>query len=254
MNATASVVNAPANGVTVVIPVYNEEEAIGELLTEVFAALAPVRDFEVVVVDDGSADDTPAVLARARREHGGRLRVLRHRVRSGQSAAMRSGITAAAYPWIATLDGDGQNDPADIPPLLAALREPANHEVAMVCGRRRRRQDSWLKRISSRIANGVRRRLLRDDTLDTGCGLKVFRRELFLRLPWFDHMHRFLPALARREGAKVISMDVRHRPRTRGRSKYGVHNRLWVGIVDLIGVMWLQRRGKVVVSDEMENR
>lgn len=254
MNATASDVNAPANGVTVVIPVYNEEEAIGELLTEVFAALAPMRDFEVVVVDDGSVDNTPAVLVRARRQHGERLRVLRHRARSGQSAAMRTGIAAATYPWIATLDGDGQNDPADIPPVLAALQEPANRDVAMVCGRRRRRQDSWLKRTSSRIANGVRRRLLRDETLDTGCGLKVFRRELFQRMPWFDHMHRFLPALARREGARVLSVDVRHRPRTRGRSKYGVHNRLWVGIVDLIGVMWLQRRGKVVVSDEMENR
>ncbi|MCG3200977.1 MAG: Dodecaprenyl-phosphate galacturonate synthase [Gammaproteobacteria bacterium] len=254
MNATAPVVTAPASGVTVVIPVYDEEEAIGELLTETFAALAPMRDFEVVVVDDGSADDTPAVLAQARRQHGERLRVLRHRVRSGQSAAMRTGIAAATYPWIATLDGDGQNDPADIPPLLAALQQSTNHEVAMVCGHRRRRRDNWLKRTSSRIANGVRRRLLRDDTLDTGCGLKVFRRDLFQRLPWFDHMHRFLPALARREGARVVSMDVRHRPRTRGRSKYGVHNRLWVGIVDMIGVMWLQRRGKVVVSDEMENR
>jgi dolichol-phosphate mannosyltransferase len=253
MNATASVVNAPAIGVTVVIPVYNEEEAIGELLEEVFAALDGLRDFEVVVVDDGSADGTHDVLARARQRHGPRLRVLRHRARSGQSAAMRTGIMAAAYPWIATLDGDGQNDPADIPPLLAALREPGHAQAAMICGRRHRRQDSWLKRISSRIANGVRRRLLHDDTLDTGCGLKVFRRELFLRLPWFDHMHRFLPALARREGAAVVSQDVRHRPRTRGKSKYGVHNRLWVGIVDLIGVMWLQRRGKVVISDELEN-
>jgi dolichol-phosphate mannosyltransferase len=254
MNATPPVVNAPSIGVTVVIPVYNEQEAIGELLGEVFAALDPLQDFEVVVVDDGSEDGTHEVLSRARQRLGPRLRVLRHRARSGQSAAMRTGIMAAAYPWIATLDGDGQNDPADIPPLLAALRERGRAQDAMICGRRHRRRDSWLKRVSSRIANGVRRRLLRDDTLDTGCGLKVFGRELFLRLPWFDHMHRFLPALARREGAVVISQDVRHRPRTRGKSKYGVHNRLWVGIVDLIGVMWLQRRGKVVVSDEVENR
>jgi dolichol-phosphate mannosyltransferase len=168
------------------------------------------------------------------------LRVLRHRRSAGQSAALVSAIRAARGTWIATLDGDGQNDPADIPALLA--RAEAADSPALVAGWRARRRDTALKRLSSRLANAVRGALLGDRTPDTGCGLKVFRRETFLRLPPFDHMHRFLPALVRRDGGTVVNQRVNHRPRAAGRSKYGVMNRLFVGIVDLFGVMWLQRR------------
>src|SRR5579885_1594275 len=151
----------------------------------------------------------------------------------------------------ATPDGDGQNDPADIPRLLSAYAAAAGGDV-MVCGQRRRRRDSWIKRFASRVANGVRSRLLGDGVPDTGCGLKVFPRDLFLRLPWFDHMHRFLPALVLREGGRVEKVEVNHRPRAGGRTKYGIHNRLWAGIVDLLGVLWLQRRGNAKRIREME--
>ncbi|MBL8699267.1 MAG: glycosyltransferase family 2 protein [Alphaproteobacteria bacterium] len=224
--------------ITVVVPVRDEAENIDPLLAEIHAALA-TRDFEVVYVDDGSTDATPERLAEARRRHP-RLRVVRHRRSAGQSAGLLTGIRAARGTWIATLDGDGQNDPADIPALLARAQEGDAPEL--VAGLRAKRRDTALKRISSRIANGVRARLLGDRTPDTGCGLKVFRRETFLRLPAFDHMHRFLPALVQRAGGRVENVKVNHRPRAAGRSKYGVMNRLWVGIVDLVGVMWLQRR------------
>lgn len=241
------------SGFSVVIPVFNEAEAIDGLLREVFAALSTVSEpFEVIVVDDGSSDATPAVLSQCRHDLGPRLRIVRHRRQSGQSAGVRTAVLAARMPWIVTLDGDGQNDPADIPALLTARIDPADATPRLVCGHRRRRRDGWVKRLSSRVANHVRSRLLGDGILDTGCGLKVFPRETFTRLPWFDHMHRFLPALMRREGIGVIAVDVNHRPRTRGVSKYGVGNRLWVGIVDMLGVIWLQRRGKVVASDELE--
>jgi dolichol-phosphate mannosyltransferase len=174
-----------------------------------------------------------------------RLRVLRHGRSCGQSAALRSGIRAARGKWIATLDGDGQNDPADLPALLRAGREQGLGERWLIAGWRAKRQDSWLRKLSSKVANGVRRRLLRDATPDTGCGLKLFPRALFLELPYFDHMHRFLPALVLRAGGRVESVPVNHRPRHQGTSKYGVHNRLWVGIVDLFGVMWLQRRARL---------
>jgi dolichol-phosphate mannosyltransferase len=155
-------------------------------------------------------------------------------------------VLQARHPWIATLDGDGQNDPADIPHLLARLQAAAPEEdLHMLAGWRSKRQDSWLRRLSSKVANGVRGRLLRDATPDTGCGLKVFSRETFLRLPNFSHMHRFLPALVQRHGGRVVSVPVSHRPRERGISKYGLHNRLWVGIVDLFGVMWLLRRAHI---------
>ena len=220
------------------MPVRDEEDNIDTLLAEIAAALAG-RSFEVVYVDDGSADGTPARLAAARARMPG-LRVLRHRRSAGQSAALVTGIRAARGTWIATLDGDGQNDPADIPALLA--RAEAADSPALVAGWRARRRDTALKRLSSRLANAVRGALLGDRTPDTGCGLKVFRRETFLRLPPFDHMHRFLPALVRRDGGTVVNQRVNHRPRAAGRSKYGVMNRLFVGIVDLFGVMWLQRR------------
>jgi len=224
--------------ISVVVPVRDEEDNIDTLLAEIAAALAG-RSIEVVYVDDGSADATPARLAAARARMPG-LRVLRHRRNAGQSAALVTGIRAARGAWIATLDGDGQNDPSDIPRLLARAAEA--DAPALVAGWRATRRDTRLKRVSSRLANAVRATLLGDRTPDTGCGLKVFRRDAFLRLPPFDHMHRFLPALVQREGGVVVNVPVNHRPRAAGRSKYGVMNRLWVGIVDLLGVMWLQRR------------
>jgi dolichol-phosphate mannosyltransferase len=157
---------------------------------------------------------------------------------------VHSGVRAARAQWIATLDGDGQNDPADLPRLIAARGDAANEGVMLFMGNRVTRRDTWLRRLSSRIANGVRAGLLGDGTPDTGCGIKLFHRETFLSLPAFDHMHRFLPALFQRAGSRVVSVPVNHRERTRGRSKYGVHNRLWVGIVDLFGVMWLKARSR----------
>jgi dolichol-phosphate mannosyltransferase len=174
------------------------------------------------------------------------VRLIRHSRRSGQSAAVRTGVRFARAEWVATLDGDGQNDPADIPALVSACEAArrADPSVLLVMGHRTTRRDSWLKRVSSRVANGVRGRLLGDGTPDTGCGIKLMHRATFLELPFFDHLHRFLPALYRQQGAAVISVPVNHRPRTRGTSKYGLHNRLWVGIVDLFGVMWLGTRAR----------
>jgi dolichol-phosphate mannosyltransferase len=229
---------------SVVVPVKDEADNVGPLVEEIDAALDGVCDYELIYVDDGSTDDTPRVLAQAERRFP-RLRVVTHRVCCGQSAALASGVRAARHRWIATLDGDRQNDPADIAKLLAALapgRRPPR--LALVVGWRTARNDNLVRRISSRIANGVRGRLLGDRTPDTGCGLKLFARDAFLRLPFFDHMHRFLPALFLREGAEIVSVPVGHRPRVAGRSKYGIGNRLWVGIVDLFGVMWLARRMK----------
>jgi dolichol-phosphate mannosyltransferase len=235
---------------SIVIPVYNEADNIRPLLDEIRSALGTGLTYEVVFVDDGSSDDT-ALRLREYRSTFAPLRVIRHRERCGQSAAIATGVKAARSRWIATLDGDGQNDPADITALLAALRAPdRDPNLQLVAGYRRRREDSWLRRISSRIANRVRAGLLGDDTPDTGCGLKVFARDTFVALPWFDHMHRFLPALVIRNGGSVRSIEVNHRTRARGVSKYGVHNRLWVGIVDLAGVMWLQRRQRLAQIEE----
>lgn len=222
--------------VSVVIPVRNEAPNIAPLVAEITAALAETPH-EILYVDDGSTDGTPAELARL-----AHVRHLRHRESCGQSAAIITGVKAARGVWIATLDGDGQNDPADIPRLLA--RAEAAGGLVMVAGHRVKRQDSWVKRRSSRLANGIRSALLRDATPDTGCGLKLFPRALFLDMPHFDHMHRFLPALALRAGATVLSEPVNHRPRTRGVSNYGTLDRLAVSIFDLFGVAWLQRRGK----------
>ncbi len=227
---------------SVVIPMYNEADNACPLLREVHAALDGRIDYEVVVVDDGSTDDTVHRLDTLRQEIP-QLRVLRHRRNLGQSTAILSGVRAAAAPWIATLDGDGQNAPADIPTLFAETRSLSDALApVIIVGRRQKRADSWLRRVSSRVANSVRQRLLSDDCPDTGCGLKVFQRDVFLALPHFDHFHRFLPALLKRAGGSVINVPVSHRPRLHGRSKYGVHNRLWVGIVDLLGVLWLQGR------------
>jgi dolichol-phosphate mannosyltransferase len=224
---------------SVVVPVCNEADNVGPLAREIHAALAACPH-EILFVDDGSTDGTVAALHAARAAGVTGLRVLRHERRSGQSTAVRTGVRAARADWIATLDGDGQNDPADIPKLLAA--SDADSELRLIMGNRTTRRDTWLRRMSSRVANGVRGSLLSDHTPDTGCGIKLFHRETFLQLPHFDHMHRFMPALFQRSGAKSVSVPVGHRPRMQGKSKYGLHNRLWVGIVDLFGVMWLIRR------------
>jgi dolichol-phosphate mannosyltransferase len=229
--------------ISVVVPVCNEEENVEPLAREIHAALA-TRPYEMIFIDDGSTDDTAAVLHRLKAEFPA-LRVLHHSFRSGQSAAVASGVRAARAPWIATLDGDGQNDPADIPKLIAERDAPANRDVRLVMGNRKAsRKDTAFRKLQSSIANGVRASLLGDGTPDTGCGIKLFSRELFMELPRFDHMHRFLPALFMRQGARVISVPVSHRARMRGTSKYGMLNRLWVGIVDICGVMWLRRRYK----------
>lgn len=223
--------------ISVVIPVCNEFDNVGPLAREIVAALTG-REFEIIFVDDGSTDDTAAAV-RALREDIPEVRLLRHSFRSGQSAAVCSGVRYARAEWIATLDGDGQNDPADIPKLFEV-----RHSAELVMGNRVQRRDTWLRHLQSRVANGVRGRLLGDGTPDTGCGIKVMRRDVFLDLPRFDHMHRFLPALFLRAGARVVSVPVAHRPRERGTSKYGLFDRLWVGIVDIFGVMWLRRRAK----------
>jgi len=234
---------------SVVIPVHNEAANIGALVDEVGDALTGGLEFELVVVDDASDDRTAEVLAAAR---GVRpwLRVLTHAANAGQSTAILTGVRAASADWIATLDGDGQNDPADIPALLK-MRED-RPELDMICGHRSKRRDTVIRRLSSRIANGVRSRLLGDDTPDTGCGLKLFRRDIFMAMAHFDHFHRFMPALFRMNGGEIASVPVNHRPRGGGTSHYGIWNRLGVGIVDLIGVMWLKRRAKTVAASERD--
>jgi dolichol-phosphate mannosyltransferase len=244
--------NWPEQGVlSVVVPVCNEADNVAPLAGEVDAALRPLGAYELIFVDDGSTDET-AARVQSLRPGLPAVRLLRHDRRCGQSRAVASGVRAARGEWVATLDGDGQNDPADLARLLESLADAAAPKPALIMGNRVTRRDTWLRRVSSRVANGVRGRLLGDGTPDTGCGLKLFHRATFLELPFFDHMHRFLPALFQRQGARVISVPVGHRPRTRGQSKYGVGNRLWVGIVDMVGVMWLRSRFKagVGVSEE----
>ncbi|HVR29559.1 MAG TPA: glycosyltransferase family 2 protein [Thermoanaerobaculia bacterium] len=225
--------------ISVVVPVYEESGAILPLLNEVMAALQG-RRYEIVVVDDGSGEATRKELLSAS-QFVPHLRVVTHARNFGQSAAILTGVRNARGAWVATIDGDGQNDPRDLVALLAARAESASEPV-LVCGVRRHRRDRWSKRVASRLANAVRGRLLRDGVHDSACGLKLFRRDVFLRLPAFDHMHRFLPALAQAQGLRIHTVQVAHRPRTAGRSQYGIVDRLLVGIVDLFGVWWLQRR------------
>jgi dolichol-phosphate mannosyltransferase len=226
---------------SVVVPVRNEGANILPLVAEIRQAVAGIPA-EIVYVDDGSTDDTAERLAEAAGLPGAKLVRRRHRRSCGQSAAVCTGVHAASGTWVATLDGDGQNDPADIPALLARAQEDSGRGPILVAGHRTTRRDTWTKRASSRVANGVRAGLLGDATPDTGCGLKVFRREAFLDLPHFDHMHRFLPALFLRAGGRVVSVPVGHRARMQGRSNYGVLDRLGAGLFDLAGVYWLQRR------------
>ncbi len=230
--------------VSVVVPVRNEAENIAPLLGEITAALDGQWPFEVVYVDDGSSDDTAAELARLKAQYPF-LRRLYHARACGQSAAVRSGVRAARAPLVVTLDGDGQNDPTFLPAMVRAL-EDGGPTMGLIAGQRVGRKASVFKRLQSRIANAVRGAVLRDGTRDTGCGLKAFRRDLFLSLPYFDGLHRFLPALVRREGYEVGYVDVVDRPRAHGVSNYGMWDRLWVGILDLAGVWWLIRRKKRV--------
>ncbi len=228
------------NQLSVVIPVRNESGNVASLISEIDAALKHITH-EIVYVDDGSTDDTYIQLKGLQATFS-QLKIVRHAKSCGQSTAVRTGVKVAQYDWVATLDGDGQNDPADIPKLMAVVADG----VDLVGGNRRAsRRDTWVKRISSVIANTVRSKMLHDDTPDTGCGLKLFKRDAFLDLPYFDHMHRFLPALIKRCGGKIVSVPVAHRNREHGKSNYGTIDRLLVGIVDLFGVAWLQRRAKI---------
>ena len=233
--------SAPAPEISVVVPVRDEEGAAAPLAREIAAAFAG-RAVEIIFVDDASRDGTRASLLALKAELPG-LRVLAHQANAGQSRAVRTGVLAARAPVIVTLDGDGQNDPADAPDLVRRLLA-GPPDLALVGGRRMKRRDSAAKRMASKLGNGVRKALLRDEADDTGCGLKAFRREAFLRLPYFDHMHRYLPALMLREGYQVAFETVSHRARTTGASKYTNLGRLWVSIADLAGVMWLTRRAR----------
>jgi dolichol-phosphate mannosyltransferase len=234
---------------SVVVPVFNERDNVTPLVNEIVAALRGLVAFEIVYVDDHSRDDTLAVL-QGLKATTPELRVLHHVNQSGQSTAVRTGVKAARGAWIATLDGDGQNDPADIPKLLAR-REDSATDVKLFAGWRVNRKDTGSKRWASKLANAIRSRMLHDSTPDTGCGIKLFEREAFLDLPYFDHMHRYLPALMQRAGWKTISVPVNHRHRASGVSKYNNLNRALVGLRDLRGVAWLIVRSKRTAVKEL---
>ncbi|MEM6624312.1 MAG: glycosyltransferase family 2 protein [Pseudomonadota bacterium] len=237
---------------TVVAPMLNEEGAVAAMVREIAEACEPIGPFEVVFVNDGSTDGTAAAIAAARAEYPW-VREVRHASPSGQSAAVRSGVIAAQGPVICTIDGDGQNPPAEIPKLVAPLLEGhVGLGLGLVAGQRVDRIDTASKKLASRMANRLRAWMLKDDTRDTGCGLKAFPRDLFLSLPFFDHIHRYLPALVRREGMEVMLVDVSHRGRETGQSKYTNFGRALVGVQDLLGVRWLisRRRLPTVVHED----
>jgi dolichol-phosphate mannosyltransferase len=242
MSDTSTRAAAPA--VSVVVPVRNEAGNIAPLVNEIAAALQGRWPFEVVYVNDGSSDGTEAELKRLKEQRPW-LRQIKHARSCGQSAAVRTGVAAARAPVVVTIDGDGQNDPAFIPRLIEVLLAGAPR-VGLIAGQRVGRKASAFKKFQSRIANGVRGAILRDGTRDTGCGLKAFHRDLFLALPYFDGLHRFLPALVKREGRDIGYVDVVDRPRLTGTSNYGMWDRLWIGILDLAGVWWLIRRKRSV--------
>ncbi len=238
---------APAPRFTVVAPMLNERDAVAPMAAEIEAACAPLGPFEAIFVNDGSTDGTDAAIAEARARHPW-LREVRHAVPCGQSAAVRSGVLAARAPVVVTIDGDNQNPPSEIPKLVAPLLEAGawpEGRLGLVAGQRVARQDTASKKLASRLANTLRARILRDATRDTGCGLKAFPRAVFLALPFFDHVHRYLPALVKREGLEVRLVDVAHRAREAGRSKYTNLGRAMVGITDLLGVWWLIRRRRL---------
>jgi dolichol-phosphate mannosyltransferase len=235
--------SAAAPRISAVVPVRNEAGNIAPLVAEIARVLAPLGPFEIIYVDDGSNDGTAAEL-RSLMTVDGTLRQIKHATSCGQSAAIHSGVAAARAAIVVTLDGDGQNDPAFLPAMIAALE--SDPRIGLVAGQRVGRKASGFKKLQSLIANGARKAVLRDGTRDTGCGLKAFRRELFLALPFFDGLHRFLPALVRREGYEIGYVDVVDRPRLHGVSNYGLWDRLWIGIIDLAGVWWLIRRRKRV--------
>lgn len=239
--------------ISVVVPILNESGNINPLIDEIHAALRDrFAQYEIVYVDDGSTDDSPKELAE-RMARDPQLRVIRHSKACGQSSGVRTGVKYAQYPWIATLDGDGQNHPGDIPALWDAKPEGLTPEQPwLAIGHRIDRQDTNSKRWASRFANRVRAKTLQDDTPDTGCGIKLFSRATFLDLPWFNHVHRYLPALVRRAGGTSVSVPVRHRERGEGTSKYGVWDRAWVGMRDLRGVKWLMARNAVPVAEEVK--
>jgi len=236
---------------SVVIPIFNEEENIKNLVEEISISLKHLS-FEVIVVDDKSSDNSLNVL-KDLKSNFEFLRVVLHKNNYGQSSAIRTGILSAKSKWIATVDGDGQNDPVDIPKLYNSLIEMNKlNENVLIAGNRINRKDNWLKRFSSTNANRIRARILKDEAPDTGCGLKLFPKNFFLGLPFFDHMHRYIPALFISQGGSVISIAVNHRPRNKGESKYGFNNRFWVGISDLFGVRWLMKRSKIIISEEIK--
>lgn len=236
---------------SVVVPVYNEAGNILPLADEVAKALKGVCRYELVFVDDGSSDATAAELAEAQARDG-TVRVVRHHPRAGKSAALVTGFWAARAPWIQTLDGDRQNDPRDVVRIWRLIQTPdVPPRLGIVSGLRKRRNDGAIKWLSSRTANGIRRTLLNDSTRDTGCGFKLMRRDVALRLPYFAGMHRFLPALVRRQGFETMEIPIEDRPRAAGQSKYGFFGRLGAGIFDLAGVFWLARRSSVTESTEI---
>ncbi|HXO69203.1 MAG TPA: glycosyltransferase family 2 protein [Bradyrhizobium sp.] len=242
MSLDLSSSDAAAVDVSIVVPVRNEAGNVAPLIAEIAAALDGRWPYEIIYVNDGSTDATPAHLAEIMKQRGN-LRRIDHAVSSGQSAAVRTGVRAARGAIVATLDGDGQNNPAFLPDLIEAI-QGGEGRIGLAAGQRIGRKATGFKKLQSRIANGVRNAILHDGTRDTGCGLKAFRRDLFLVMPYFDGLHRFLPALVRREGYDIAYVDVIDRPRHSGVSNYGFFDRLWIGIMDLIGVWWLIRRKK----------
>jgi dolichol-phosphate mannosyltransferase len=236
---------------SIVVPLKNEAENVGFVTAGIAAACADLVPYEIVYVDDGSTDDTAARILALREAHP-QVRLIRHPTSAGQSAAIHSGVGFARGRAICTLDGDGQNPPAEIPKLIARLDGAAFPEgVALVAGQRVGRRDSASKRWASRLANGIRQGILKDDTRDTGCGLKLIRRDVFLGLPYFDHMHRYLPALVARDGWRTLHVDVAHAPRHAGRSNYANLSRALVGVYDLVGVSWLIKRKKKARGTEV---
>lgn len=233
---------------SIIIPVYNEQDNIAVLSQEIINCLNTNFCFEIIFIDDGSKDETVSRI-QEQMQADKRVKLVRHSRNFGQSIALVSGAKAAQYPFLVTLDGDGQNDPADIPRLSEFL----HNNKTVVLGTRNKRHDNWLRRVSSRVANKVRQYVLNDECIDSNCGLKIFPRDVFLQLPLFNHVHRFLPALFLRAGMDVIHVPVNHRHRIHGVSKYGVFNRLFVGLYDLIGVRWLMKRPCVAEITQHES-